>query len=349
MKFLNPIVITDAQLTASSAVETPPAAYNAGTTYALGNTCSTGTVGGVITVWESLQNANTGNTPSLSPTWWVSLGTTYSAYSGAVTYAADDIILSATTHRLYLSVQGANTGHDPVTDDGTWWIDIGPTNRWACFDKVVGTSTSAPEQIVITFTPDETFNAIALLDLVASSVQIEVDSGGLIYDETYSVEDRRLCMGWWDYFFMPIDTQTSMVIDDLPPTGEITVTINGGAVTAVGTLAVGRMVTIGITQYAPEIGIRDYSVKDTNAYGVTSVTERGYAKTARYAVLLRNNNVDAVARVLASVRATPVVWIGDDEYNYESLLIFGFFVDFGVVIAYPSHSECRITVEGLST
>lgn len=349
MKFLDPIVVTDAQLTSSSVVEAPPAAYNAGTTYALGNTCSTGTVGGVITAWESLQSANTGNTPSSSPTWWVSLGTTYSAYSGAVTYADNDIVLSATTHRHYQSVQASNTGHDPTTDDGTWWVDIGPTNRWACFDQAVGTITSAPEPIIVTLTPAETFNGLTLLDLVATSVQIEIDSGGPIYDETYTMEDRRLCTGWWDYFFMPLDPQTSLVVADLPPTGEITVTINASANAAVGTLAVGRIVTIGDTLRAPEIGIKDYSVKATDAYGVTTVTERGYAKTARYNVLVDGRRVDAVARHLAGVRATPVVWIGDDQYGYDSLLIYGFYADFGVVIAYPSHSECRLTVEGLST
>lgn len=349
MKFLGPIIVTDAQLTASSVVEAPPAAYNAGTTYALDDECSTGTVGGVITAWRSLQAGNTGNTPSSSPTWWVSLGTTYSAYSGAVTYAADDIVLSATTHRIYQSVQGANTGHDPTTDDGTWWIAIGPTNRWACFDQAVGTITSAPSSVVVTLTPAETFNGLALLDLVATSVQVEVDSGGPIYDETYEMEDRRLCLGWWEYFFMPLDPQTSLVVDDLPPTGAITITINAGENAAVGTLAIGRIAAIGDTLRAPEIGIKDYSVKSTDAYGVTTVTERGYAKTARYNVLLDGHRVDAVARLLAGVRATPVVWIGDDRYGYDSLLIYGFYADFGVVIAYPSFSECRLTVEGLST
>ena len=40
--------ITDAMLVSSSVPETPAAAYAAGTTYALGAECSTGTAGGVI-------------------------------------------------------------------------------------------------------------------------------------------------------------------------------------------------------------------------------------------------------------------------------------------------------------
>lgn len=348
MKFLQPMAMDDAALNSSTLPETPPAAYNAGTTYAADDEVHTGTVGGVITVWKSLQNANTGNTPSGSPSWWVSRGTTYSAYSGAVTYAANDIVLSAATHRLYLAVQGANTGHNPVTDDGTWWLDIGPTNRWAMFDAVVGTVSSGVDPIVVEIEPAEPINAIALLNLVAESVQIEVEAdSSTVYDETFDMEDRRLTMGWWEYFFEPLVPQTELIVSDLPPTGVFTVTING---TACGTLVLGRMYQVGRTRVQPDIGIIDYSVKETDAYGATRVVERAYAKRFEVDVIVEAARVDAIAQKLADIRATPVVWVGDDAQKFNSLTAFGFYKDWGINLTYPAAGICegRLTIESLT-
>lgn len=68
-----PIDITYARLTASNVAETEYGNYAAGTAYALGDRVI---VPATHDVWESLANANTGNTPATSPTWWVRVGPT---------------------------------------------------------------------------------------------------------------------------------------------------------------------------------------------------------------------------------------------------------------------------------
>lgn len=348
MKFLQPIAIDDAALNASTLPETPPAAYAGGTTYAADDEVYTGTVGGALTVWRSLQSANTGNTPASSPTWWEEIGATYAAWDSGATYAADDVVLVAATHRLYRSVQGANTNHNPTTDDGTWWLDIAPTNRWGMFDQVVGTVSVGVDPIVVELEPAEPINSLALLNLVAESVQIEVEAdSSTVYDETFDMEDRRLTMGWWEYFFEPLAPQTELIVSDLPPTGVFTVTING---TACGTLVLGRMYQVGRTRVQPDIGIIDYSVKETDAYGATRVVERAYAKRFEVDVIVEAVRVDAIAQKLADIRATPVVWVGDDAQKFNSLTAFGFYKDWGINLTYPAAGICegRLTIESLT-
>ena len=68
------------------------------------------------------------------------------AWSSSTTYAAGALVTRATTHRQYQSLQDANTGHEP-TANLTWWQDVGPDNRWAMFDDVVGTATTGPTGI----------------------------------------------------------------------------------------------------------------------------------------------------------------------------------------------------------
>jgi hypothetical protein len=349
MKFIKPTPITDAMLTSSTAPETPPAAYNAGTTYADGATASTGTVGGVITVWESLQNANTGNTPASSPTWWAQIGTTYAVYAAAVTYAAGDIVLSATTHRLYESQVSGNVGN--ALTDATKWIDIGPTNRWAMFDQVVGTVTSQATPLTVVLEPG-IINALALLDISATSVQVTLkNAGGTVtyYEKTYTPEDGRITFGWYEYFFEPLSPQTTLIVSNLPAVGGVlTVTINAPTTAQCGSLVVGRMTEIGDTLRSPSIGIIDYSIKSTDDFGATSVTERAYAKKIEADFLLETRRVDFVAAQLAAVRATPVVWIADDAEIIDSLIAYGFFLDWGIDISYPTHCEASITIEGLT-
>ena len=60
------------------------------------------------------------------------------------TYALDAVVrgnTAETAHKLFLSVQAANVGH-PVTDP-LWWVEMGPSNRWAMFDGSNTTSTTS--------------------------------------------------------------------------------------------------------------------------------------------------------------------------------------------------------------
>jgi hypothetical protein len=58
--------------------------------------------------------------------------------AGGTTYAdGDRVIVTTGYHKIYESQQAANTGNDPTTDDGTWWLEVSSTNRWKMFDAIV--------------------------------------------------------------------------------------------------------------------------------------------------------------------------------------------------------------------
>ena len=133
-----------------------------------------------------------------------------------------------------------------------------------------------------------------------------------------------------------------------PTTGQIDITINNPAGTAkAGTVVMGMQMGMGDTQYNPTIGIIDYSKKDVDIYGNTTVLQRAYAKRMSCEMSLPNTDIDNLQRTLAMYRATPLVWVGADV-GYSCMIVFGFYKSFSINIAYPTYSICNIEIEGLS-
>jgi hypothetical protein len=275
----------------------------------------------------------------------------HAEWSAATTYAAGTRVILAATHRIYQSVQAGNLNHPPASDDATWWVAVGYTNRWKMFDKGVGSQTEETGEIVVEMEPG-LCNALALLDVVASSVQVEVVAdGATLYDEIYPMGDSTILADWFEYFFEDITQSSNLTVVGLPvfSGGRVTVTITpGGATAKCGTLAIGRMIDVGRSQYGATVGIIDYSRKSTDDYGNTTVIERSFARRVDVDVLIDNPRIDYIVTQLAAVRAAPAVWIADTTGRYGSMTIYGFFKDFGINIAYPQHSHCSIQIEGLT-
>jgi hypothetical protein len=107
-----------------------------------------------------------------------------------------------------------------------------------------------------------------------------------------------------------------------------------------------RLITFDIGGTSADIGIIDYSRKETDQFGVTSVVERAWAKRMTARVVMDTEQIDDIYRTLAQLRATPVLWIGSE--GFESLSVYGFYKEFSIDLAYPTVSYCSLTIEGLT-
>lgn len=274
----------------------------------------------------------------------------YAAWASGTTYALGAKVISTSTHRIYESLQASNTNH--ALTDTAWWLDIGPTNRWAMFDNGVGTVTSQATPLTVVLDTG-IIDSLALLDIAGTSVTVSMTdgpTGSTVYNQTYDLPDNAILMSWFDYFFADSEPTTTLIVDDLPPyqSARLTVSIAATTTAECGTMAIGRMVVLGQTLARPSISINDYSRKETDIFGVTSVTERAYAKKIEARFWMSSDRVDYDAKKLAAVRAVPVVWLADDTSNYDSLVAYGFYRDWGIDITYPNYSEASITIEGLT-
>jgi hypothetical protein len=273
----------------------------------------------------------------------------YAAYAAGTTYALGARVIRTSTHRIYESLQAGNTGHTPESSP-TWWLDIGPTNRWAMFDSVVGTSTTLASPLTVVIAPGAV-NALALLELVGSAVTVSMTSvtgGGAVYSRTVDLDASEVG-DYYEYFFSPFRQRSSVVLTDMPPyaDGIVTVSLTGSTV-SLGVCAVGLFDELGEAEYGATAGITDYSLKTTDDFGNTTLTRRSYAKRTTVKMWLDKGAVNRVHRTLADLRATPCVWVGVDDDELDPLTVYGFFKDFQIEVAYPTTALCSLDIEGLT-
>jgi hypothetical protein len=272
----------------------------------------------------------------------------YAAWSGATDYAVGSRAVFGRV--VYESVQTPNLNHAPATSP-LYWARIGPTNRWAMFDAEIATQTAAESEIAVVVKPGFV-NSLALFGLEGSGISVTVTDGPAgpqVYSHQQSL-DGSLVEDWYSYFFEPIDQLEELVLTGLPPysTGHISVSITGVGTVKCGILAAGNVYYLGQTQRGASAGIIDYSRKDTNANGTTTFVKRRFSKRMSAALVVDNFALNKLQRVLASLRATPCVWIGTDAPGYQPLTVFGFYRDFSIDVAYSRYSYCNLEIEGLT-
>jgi hypothetical protein len=113
-----------------------------------------------------------------------------------------------------------------------------------------------------------------------------------------------------------------------------------------GEIVVGNSYNLGTLLYAPTIGILDYSVKSVDDFGNYSVTERAYSTRASFDLIAENTEIDALFNKIAEIRATPVVYVGSE--THLSLVVYGYYKEFSLVIPYKNYSTYSLDVEGLT-
>ena len=278
-----------------------------------------------LTIVDSMIVAGTSIAePDSSETAWVS----------AATYAVGDKRIRTTTHRIY-KCASAHTGRTALPEaDPTYWVDIGPTLRWAPFDSYVSTPATATGGITYVMRPGYC-NAIALYGLVGSSATVSIkDSPGgtVIFNQTLSLYDDPA--GWYEYLFLPVRPRTKLVFKNLPirANPEITISINsasGGAV-AVGMIVLGdyrslvsELADFGGTESGATAEPITYSYIKTADDGTTSIVRRHAATGMRAMVVMPRSDADAALRLVQDVLDIPVGWVASDEPGFDGLNVFG--------------------------
>lgn len=277
----------------------------------------------------------------------------YSVWASGTTYALEDRVISTSTHKVYESVQASNTGNDPTTDDGTWWLEVSATNRWKAFDQKITDQVSESNSIGYVLDPtDELVTAIAFFNLDASELQLQLETTGEgeYYNQTFDLIDNSYVLDWYTYFFEPQRKLEELLIEDLPPYTSPTVTITiseTGSTAEVGQIIIGRYLDLGATQYNTSVSIEDFSRKERDTFGNPIIVERAFAQRAEYDITLETNAVRRVQSILSEVRTTPVVWYAGPNTSKYGTTIYGYYRDFDINLSTPSLSYATIDVEGL--
>jgi hypothetical protein len=277
----------------------------------------------------------------------------YAEWNVATAYTVGNRVILLSTHRIYEAV-GSSTGVNPATDDGTNWLNIGATNRWKAFDQKIGDPVTQVDSISYTLTDDNsTPTGVALFGLkgVTATVTVTDSVEGEVYSQTNSLLDSDEIFDWFSYFFEEITYVTTTLFTGIPPyrgsTVSVTVTEDTGETAQLGQLVFGYVTDLGVTTYGTAISIQDFSRKETDAFGNFIVVERAFANLVDFDVRLPTQTAGRVRRILAEYRATPIVYVGNEDSSFGTI-VYGFYRNFDITLDTPSLSFAAIEVEGLS-
>lgn len=251
--------------------------------------------------------------------------------------------------RVFESAQAGNVGH--ATTDPAWWTDMGPTNPYAMFDQSNSTQTTNATLIEAVVTATGRIDGIALLNLSAASVEIEMSTGtdGVFFDQTFNMVSSSGINNWYDYFYEPISRKFDLVLTGVPNYANPTITLRvrePGGIAKVGVAIIGRVKDLGEVVAGAKTGIQDFSRKETDDFGNFIIVKRAYAKRGTFQLFVDNARVDEISMILAEYRAEPVLWIGSEQYS--STWIYGFYRDFSTELVFPYQSYLNLELEGLT-
>ena len=276
----------------------------------------------------------------------------YAAWLVGTTYASGDrvIVTTPNIHTIYESAQSANTGNNPVGDDGTWWTVVSSTNAWKMFNNVIQEQTVQANGIDVTVEQAQVVTALSAVNVDCESIDVIMTDPveGEIFNQNYPMTSYSGITNWYDYFFLAIERKSELVVIGLPPyaSASINVVFNGAGDVKVGALVFGTALTIGDSQYGASFGIIDYSTKAIDAQGRTTITEGTYSDEANIDVVIETGRFAQVKKILTDLRNVPTVWVASEEA--DGTVIYGYYREFNVLYSGPTVSMCPLSIEGLT-
>lgn len=386
MKIIRSFPITDENLISSTiaAVDTDVVEYNPATSYALGDKVVVNSPSATVTMtiaapcivtWsnhgQSVKAPVVFSTSGALPT-GITAGRAYFVHSvidanrfricarigGAPIIATGSQsgthTATASTHIVYESLQAANLGNTP-RNSPAWWLKTGSSNRWAMFDGSVSSQSYGANAITVDIAISTVIDSLALLNLSGSSVDVVVTDTveGEVYNQTHSLISDSGIVDPWSYFFEPINRKKNLLITDLPPCsdGDISITINEASTSnlaLVGACVIGLSMDSGNTLYGAKVGIDDKSIVAEDDFGVYDIEQRDFTKRASFTVMVEKTNIRQAFDLLASLRAVAAVYVGSEDSDYDSTIIYGFPRSWDMGIDYTSHVTLNIEMRGLT-
>lgn len=279
----------------------------------------------------------------------------YAVWSSATTYALGALVISTVTHRIYESMQASNLNKDPTdiknqSGATVYWLDVGPTNRWAMFDGEVSTQTVIASPLTVVMKPG-VFNSIYMAGLDADDVTITVKDapgGNVIFSYTAALEGSA--PGDYDeYFWDPFKPLSDLVVEGIEQYGsaELTLTLSKGSGTVkCGVMSTGDLRVLGKTLYGAKVKPKSYSYIKTDDFGVTKIVRRKATTDMSLTAHMDMTEAQASLGIIQSLLDVPAIWIGSNLPIYGGLRTFG--LGSGeITYAGPDRAELSLSVMGV--
>lgn len=273
----------------------------------------------------------------------------------ATAYTVGQVAIRTTTHRKYKRLVAGTTPALPETDIVNW-LDIGATNKWAQFDRKIGTQTTGPSPLTTVLRVGSA-EGLALLELQGQTARVRQYDKAitdpakvLVFERTIDLDGLTVA-DVYDWMFGTSEQKLNAVITDLPgqyTSGDIEVTITSSGTVGIGVLAVGRSHSIGAVEYGAGAGIINWGKVSEDGFGGREWLQGDWASRVTLPVIAERFDFPRIHRLLAKQRSTPCIYIGSELAAMEPLIVYGVYRDAYITVPnYPTISY-NLEIEGLS-
>lgn len=288
---------------------------------------------------------------------------TYSEYASGTTYGAGTNIkvsYESDGRTPLLSVLefrslASTTGDYPPDNLDKWsprGVDnMAVCNRDACLDGYINTKTSKLSSMEYVLDVSGT-NAVGLFNVQAKTVSLD-----LAYDsDSVATNEESLIIypekNWWSYFNNDLEWgQTILWTYPRFSSSELTLAFDYYPTekTGCGMIIVGTEKFIGLTEYGAKMGMRDYGMSEIDSLGRISLSPgSNYSRTRSIELLVDHDQVDLIEQRLVDIRGMACIFDCNNPGLYDrSLIIYGYYRDFYIIIEYPTMCKCVLEVEGM--
>ena len=300
-------------------------------------------------------------TPSLNaifPSFVVLYPSEYLRYTSGNSY----VVNQKAVHQgqVYTALQTGVLGTPLYLGTTADWRYTGPDNPLLPFtitDSTPAICKSNSTCVLCVRVPGNS-NSVTLTGISASKVKVVVnDKQGSIKTYNYNNNPKELYIDFTESlpsYYDNIPTEFLGSAGDLDGDAATIVTVffessyETGDI-RLGKFTVGNSVEIGQAQYGVSTSITDYSKKNTDEFGNVSFVKRAFSKKISCRLLLDKSAYNTVLQLFYDLRATPTSWVVTDDENYsKGSIIYGYYKDFSMDIAYPTMCACSLEIEGLT-
>lgn len=161
---------------------------------------------------------------------------------------------------------------------------------------------------------------------------------------------------WYDYYFIPLPDGASETPDqsfyvrlpvyDISHYIRVTLGERSGS-SSCSYMICGNTSYIGDTLYSPTIELIDYSVKETDDFGITKLLRRKSRRHIDYDLIYDSGRANELRRIVQGFMGQVVLFIGDESTAsiYEHLLLLGYVSAYQTIISNPVKTKATLSVE----
>lgn len=278
----------------------------------------------------------------------------YPAWVSGTTYAVGDRVIRTTTHKVYEDVIGGVSNTAPESDPTRWSV-VGSTNRWRAFDASLGQSVTQSGSITYTVTLTSKARAIAFVGLAATSLRVVVKDASATpvtkYDEARNLVDTSGVSDWEQYFTYEQEYDPEQVFMGLPAYNgySIEITIDAGGGTAeVGEILIGRDVPLGEIESGARSGFTDYSARNVDDYGNTTLIRRAFARKSEWPLVFETISNRRIQRELERARGTVCYFHPGDDMGAYYIGVLGLADEFYPELQASGTTFATLSLTGVS-